>query len=158
STSLSPCDGIAAMDDWFGLHIVGTRRPVPTEMLTRIEREENVAFPAAYKALLTTWGVGTLGAWIPMLEPGDQAWGLHRSFMRTDGRQSRREHGLWSGIDDETYAQLVTFADLDGKTLSFDGANTIWLLDRDGRIAIAVAQSLRELVEDFILGGGIDKL
>jgi hypothetical protein len=99
-----------------------------------------------------------------LLEPGGALWRWHREFVARDGKAFRRDYGHWPGIDATTYASLVAWADRDGATLSFDasrrardGELPVWLLDREGSVAVLAARSLPELVERFLLGGAIDR-
>ncbi|HEU4403878.1 MAG TPA: SMI1/KNR4 family protein [Polyangiaceae bacterium] len=153
-----------------GLRLLGPARPIDRGALDEVERREGFRLPPSYRALLGAWGAGgRLCGFAYLLDPTDptprSSWRFYREFMPTDGAEFRREYGQWRAVDDETWARLVVWADLDGKTFAWDtgrpdprGDYPVWYLDREGECAVLAGRSLDEIVGRFLGDGGLDRV
>lgn len=122
-----------------GLRRVGPSRPLSKEALDAAERRGGLRFPPSYRALVETWGVGRLCGFVFLLDPTEP-----RAPTDAGARV------VWAELDRLALAW-------DRTASGRDGEHPVWLIDRDGGDLFAGA-SLQEVVDDFLLGGALDRV
>jgi hypothetical protein len=142
-----------------GLRLVGNRHPIAPEAIARAERRDGFAYPPSFRTLLTTWGLGQLCGWLPILDPTDASPHASWSFFRRHLVEHKRlyDDRDRAEISDRTWDALRVWANRDDDSLAWDtsvrsrdGEYPIYKLGRLGIHCRWAADDWQDLIDGYL--------
>ena len=138
------------------LSLQGEPSPVEASTLDDEARASGVAWPSDVRALLSSWGPGSLADVFDLFDPREAGYRSRQTSLRAEA-QALRIGGYWSHLAPERFASMLFLAeDRRGARIVAlsDTADLLLLLPSGHAIELG---SLGELVEDYLLGGLLDR-